>query len=130
MRPKANVIVVSIRPELRFMLRIAGRVNVQEAETMPQFIRWMNTAEHDQLVIIDRRDAPNLARRATNYLRRFPRLTKTILVASAEQQKREPVCDITLRDGCTFNDRLLNAMKLALARKRGPVKGSHHLCPR
>lgn len=128
MRPKANVIVVGLRPELRFMLRTAGRVNVWEAETLPQFIKSLAAADI-RLVIIDRRDAPTLARRAMNYLRRLSRPVATILIATEEQQRREPVCDFTLRDGGQFYFQLLNSTKLALIRKRGPVKGSQHLCP-
>lgn len=120
MRPKKNVIVVGIRPELRFMLRIAGRVRVWPVEAMPE-LRQSRGIEIDA-VIVDYRDAPTLARRVVKYLRRFPIGARTILIASSEEQKHEPVCDITVRNGRDFYGRLLSVLWFALARKRGPAR--------
>jgi hypothetical protein len=122
MRPKANVVVVGIRPELRYMLRIVGRVRVWPVETVPQFRRI--SAVTFGAIIVDCRDAPMLARKVVNHLRRFPTPARTILLAPREEQKREPVCDVTVRDGLRFYDQLLIALRFALARKRGPVKQS------
>jgi hypothetical protein len=117
------------------MLRIAARVNVQAAETMPEFIRRIRAADYDQLVIVDQRDAPTLAKNAADYLRRYPRsislrLRMIILLTAAEKPNGEPVCDFltppaTLREGYGFTQRLLELVKIVLARKRGPVKGFH-----
>jgi hypothetical protein len=122
MRPKSNVVVVGIRPELRYTLRIAGRVRVWSVETMPEFVRLR--AVTIDAVIVDYRDAPMLARKVVNYLRRFPISARKILIAPREEQKREPVCDVTVRDGLRFYDQLLLVLRFALARKRGPAKQS------
>jgi hypothetical protein len=118
MRAARNVIVVGIRPELRYMLRIAGRVKVWPAETIPQFTKCLSSCSTD-LVIIDCRDAPTLAEKAMNYLRRIRLHTHTILIAAAEADQKEPVCDIVLREGITLYCELLNSMKIALVRRRG-----------
>jgi hypothetical protein len=102
------------------MLRIAGRVRVWVIETMPEFRRL--PAVTFDAVIVDYRDAPMLARKVVNHLRRFPIPARLILIASREEQKREPVCDVTLRDGLRFYDQLLFILRTALARKRGPLK--------
>jgi hypothetical protein len=121
MRPKPNVIVVGIRPELRFMLRISGRVKVWQAETVPELSKCLRAVSAD-VVIIDYRDLPILAKKAVSRLRRFPTSARTILVTPFTKRSGEPLCDDTIREGMTFYNRLLMAMRLVLKRKRGPMK--------
>jgi hypothetical protein len=126
---RAEILIVGIRPELRYMLRVASSVYIRVwgADTLPRFVKCLSAADI-RLVIIDRWDAPTLAKRAVNNLRRFPRPVASILIAREEHQRREPVCDITLGEGLTFYDRLLRAVKVATFRKRGPVQRYPELC--
>jgi hypothetical protein len=128
MIPREDVIVVTIRPELRFALRIAApRIRAIPAETMPQFVSGF-TAVFTRVVIVDCRDAPTLARKVVNYMRRYSPMPRTILVTPAERYLREPVCDVTIRDGCDFFNRLRSAISVAIARKRGPQKKEVKSC--
>lgn len=120
-----NVIVISRRGELRFMLRVAAiHVNIQAAETMPEFIKCIEDLKGDCAVIIDHRDAPSLAIKAVKYLRQYKIPARTLLISTLGDPRREPICDMTFRDGdsrngLNFCQQLLNDLYILLVRKRG-----------
>jgi hypothetical protein len=126
MRAKRNVIVVGDQPELRCALRIAANVNVLPAEDMTQLKKSLARFPLTDLVIIDRRSSPLLARRAADYCRSLPLINTVIIASFSEPLGEDPMCDV--RDGCDFFERLRGVIALKLARKRGRMKGSHHLC--
>jgi hypothetical protein len=125
MRPKRNILVVGIRPELRCMLRIVSRQNVFAAESMTE-VEVIRRETSIDLVIIDWRDLPLLAEAAVDYFAKTVGWQpKTMLLALANVDTNEPVCDYVVRDyDRRFWTDLYFAVKVALIRKRGPMKGA------
>lgn len=125
MRPKRNIVLVGIRPELRFTLGLRVQANVWEAETMADFIGLIGAKDLDHpLFVIDWRDDRELAVRALAYLCRYLPFSNPILILTAEPANEEPTGFVALRDGCDFNYRVIDRIKQLLARKRGPAKGA------
>ena len=121
MRPKRNVIVMTARPELRFGLRIFGRFNILAAKSIEQ----VSLDDEIDLAIIDKRDQPGMAEEEITYLRAaVPRLQIIALAGRVPDRICAEFIDDVLYDGAGFFERLLWSVKLAVARKRGPRKGS------
>jgi hypothetical protein len=123
MRPKRIILVIGIRPELRFVLRIVGFA-VIPAETMLQLTRCLDRSPLIDLAIVDKRDRPKLASEAVSYLAKTIPRVKTLLITSGLPAGRELVCDRLIRDGAAFMERLRSIMAISLARPRGPRKGA------
>jgi hypothetical protein len=123
MRPKRNILVVGIRPELRFALRIVSRSNIWPAETMLEVIDFAEAICVD-LAVIDYRDSKGLAEYTVDWLVRNAPSVRRIQIVSCHQESTESEYAV-IRDGYHFWDRLYFAVGLSLRRNRGPVRKLH-----
>lgn len=133
MRPRKVVLVLTERSGLRFMLRITARLNVIGADTLSEFERELTDASVIELAIVDSRDSSEMAHQALSSLNRIrPGLRSVLIAGTMPREDLTDRFDHIVREYVHdrgMHDRLLEVVKILLARKRGPRKGSHHYMP-
>jgi hypothetical protein len=127
MKPKTNVLVLTERPDLRFVLGVMGRLNIIKAEGWDDFKKGIaGELGPIGIALIDARDVVDAVDRAAKVLRRQRTGIKTIVLTNTPQIDIAFPFDQVIRDGHEIIDRVLGAIAVLGIRKHGPVKGSHH----
>jgi hypothetical protein len=121
MRPRQNAIVVTRRPELRFVLPFVVRAKFRTAKTLAEFVAQMTG--DIRAIIIDRRDSPITATKVERFLNENHFAVRLVFITARVFDRRDGA--VVVNDGKETMSQLRAVMPIVLAGKPGPKKGSH-----